>query len=130
MLKIKSLEVQLQSRISFAKSVFETNLLTTLQFNESSSYIRSVTGQNNIPLSLNFNGTSVDSDQDKATLFNSYFHSVFTNSTFSLPSIIDLPKPHSILNDISIPEDDVFQVLTSLDPSKAMGCDGIGSKLL
>ena len=72
----------------------------------------------------------MDSDQDKTTLFNSYFHSVFTNSTFSLPSISDLPKPHSILSDISITEDDVFQVLTSLDPSKAMGCDGIGSKLL
>ena len=42
----------------------------------------------------------------------------------------DLPKPHSILSDISISEDDVFQALTSLDPSKASGCDGIGSKLL
>ena len=57
LLKIKYLVVQLQSRISSAKSVFETNLLTSLQSNESSSYIRSVTGQNNIPLSLNFNGS-------------------------------------------------------------------------
>ena len=48
-LRLLKIKVQLQSRISSAKSVFETNLLTSLQSNESSinfSYIRSVTGQN------------------------------------------------------------------------------------
>jgi len=73
---------------------------------------------------------SADSDQDKATLFNRYFHSVFTNSSFSLPNICDLPKPNSVLGDISISEDEVFEALIYLDPSKAMGCDGIGPKLL
>ena len=133
MWKIKSLEVELQSSISSAKAIFESNLLASLQSNDSYknfSYIRSITGQNNIPISLHFNGTKVISDQDKATLFNRYFHSVFTHSIFSLPSICDLPKPHSILSEISITEEDVFQALTSLDPSKASGCDGIGSKLL
>ena len=129
MLKIKSLEVELQSSISSAKAIFECNLLASLQSNDSYK-IFNVTGQNDIPISLHFNGTKVVSDQDKATLFNRYFHSVFTHSTFSLPSICDLPKPHSILSDISITQDDVFQALTSLDPSKASGCDGIGSKLL
>ena len=47
-----------------------------------------------------------------------------------LPDTCDLPKPDCILGDIFICEDDVLQDLTSLDPSKAMGCDGIGPKLL
>ena len=132
-LKIQSLEEQLQAQISSAKSAFESNLLMSLQTNDSTkiySYIRSITGQNNIPHSLHFNNTSVDSDQDKATLFNRYFHSVYTNSSFSLPNVCDLPQPDSVLGDVSISEDDVFDALTSLDPSKAMGCDGIGPKLL
>ena len=46
---------------------------------------------------------------------------VFTNSSFSLLNICDLPKPNSVLGDISISKDEV---------SKAMGCDSIGPKLL
>ena len=133
LLKINSLEERLQTQISSAKSAFESHLLMSLQSNDSTkffSYIRSVSGQNAIPHSLHFNNISVDSDQDKATLFNRHFHSVFTNSSFSLPNICDLPKPNSVLKDTLISEDEVLEALMSLDPSKAMGCDGIGPKLL
>jgi hypothetical protein len=40
-----------------------------------------------------------------------------------------LPNTFPNLNDISISEEEVFQTLTPLDPSKAVGCDGIGPKL-
>ena len=97
----------------------------------SSSTVRShARGVSPIVRCLHFNSTTADSDQDKATLFNRYFYSVFTNSSFSLPNICHLPKPNSVLGDISISEDEVFEALISLDPSKAMGCDGIGPKLL
>ena len=56
----------------------------------------------------------------KATLFKRYFHSVYTNCSFSLPNVCDLPQPDSVLGDVLISEDDVFDALTSLDPSKAM----------
>ena len=105
LLKIKLLEEHLQTEVSSAKSAFESNLLKSLQSNDCTkvySYIRSVTGQNTIPRCLHFNCMSADSDQDKATLFNRYFHSVFTNSSFSLPNICDLPKPNSVLGDIEL----------------------------
>ena len=63
-------------------------------------------------------------------MFNQYFYSVFTVSSFQLPPLGDLPQPMSTLSKVSFTELDVFHVLQSLDPSKAMGCDGISPKLL
>ena len=74
--------------------------------------------------------TSAVSDYDKASLFNQYFHSVFTNSDFILPAISNLPTPSSVIDEISITESDVYKALASLDPSKAMGYDGISPRLL
>ena len=50
-------------------------------------------------------------------------------SSFQLPPLGDLPQPMSTLSEVSFTELDVFHVLQSLDPSKAMGCDGISEKL-
>ena len=67
---------------------------------------------------------------DKASLFNEYFHSVFTTSNFELPPACDRPEPVSCLSDLIITTTKLYQVLSSLDPGKAMECDGIGPKLL
>ena len=93
-------------------------------------YVRNFTGQNNIPTTILFNEISAESDQEKTNVFNRYFHSIFTRSSFSRPDPQELPNTFPNLNDISISEEEVFQTLTSLDPSKAAGCDGIGPKLL
>ena len=69
-------------------------------------------------------------DQEKATLFNTFFHSVFTHSSFNLPPSENFPVPDSTISDISISELDVFEALSSLNESKSMGIDGIGPKLL
>ena len=74
--------------------------------------------------------TYASSDVDKATLFNEYFFSVFVRSSYQLPLTCDLKRPSSYLDEISFCDLDVFRVLRSLDPSKAMGCDGISPKLL
>ena len=74
--------------------------------------------------------TYASSDVDKATLFNEYFFSVFVRSSYQLPLTCDLKRPSSYQDEISFCDLDVFRVLRSLDPSKAMGCDGISPKLL
>ena len=91
-------------------------------------YVRSITGQNNIPNTVHHLGLSAETDVEKADLFNSYFHSIFTRSSFRCPNSHLLPNIHPKLSDISISEEEVYQALTSLDPSKAAGCDGIGPK--
>ena len=63
-------------------------------------------------------------------MFNTFFHSVFMHSLFSLPPLDELPIPDSTITDISISESDVHKALSSLNTTKAMGIDGIGPKLL
>ena len=95
------------------------------------SIINSITGQNNIPSTVNYGSSSAMTDQDKASLFNLYFHSVFTQSTFILPSANELPTLKHCCEDVVISEGDVYQFSNcNIDPLKAMGCDQIGLKLL
>ena len=83
-----------------------------------------------LPPILFFDDTHATSDSEKATLFNFYFFSVFTRSTFQLPLLHEVPLPESYICDVNISESDVFKVLQCLDETKAMGYDGIGPKLL
>ena len=66
---------------------------------------------------------------DKANLFNCYFHSAFSSSS-SLSSTDDLPESSRYLNIIEFTETEVFQVLTTLDPNKALGNDNISPRVL
>ena len=71
-----------------------------------------------------FHGSlSASSDSEKANIFNSYFHSVFTDSSFELPA---LPVVHPSMSTVDFSDSDVFEVLSGLDTSKAKGLDGIG----
>ena len=56
--------------------------------------------------------------------------SSLTAPFISIPPVSLLPGPQSVLDDLLITESEVFQALSSLDPSKAMGCGGIGPRLL
>ena len=76
------------------------------------------------------NSTPALSDSEKVSLFNHYFHSVFTSSPFVLPPMSSLSTPNSTLNNIDITEEGVYEALCSLDISKASGSDGIGKKIL
>ena len=92
-------------------------------------YIHNITGENNIPNVFHHQGISAESEHEKVDMFNRYFHSIFVTSSFNCPNLNQLPSIHPKLSDISISEE-VFQKLSSRDPSKAAGCDGIGPKLL
>ena len=131
--RIDSSEEALKEKMSSAKSMFETELIKSFGPRNPSriyKYIDEITGHNTIPITVNYESTSASSDLEKASLFNLHFHSVFTQSSFILPPISDLPTPQYICSDIVITEDEVLQVLSSLDPSKAAGYDKIGPKLL
>ena len=57
---------------------------------------------------------------------------MFTESTFLLPATNTLPVPalNIIMGDIQVTEEEVYEVLSALDPTKSSGIDGIGYKLL
>ena len=93
-------------------------------------YLRSLSSLGSIPTSVSLDSSTATLDQEKTTLFNTFFHSVFTHSSFNLPSPENLSVPASTISDISISELDVFEALSSLNESISMGIDGIGPKLL
>ena len=131
--KIHQMENLLQSKLEQAKSEFESELIESHHKSNYSaiySYIRSVSNQNVLPSTLHLDDIFAASGSEKASLFNKYFHSVFTRSSFQLPPFYEMDMPSTTLSDICISELDVFRVLRSLDTTKAKGCDGINPKLL
>ena len=50
-----------------------------------------------LPSQLHTDSTSVETDVNKAELFNQYFYSVFTCSDFPVPDPMDLPIPDNSL---------------------------------
>ena len=84
-----------------------------------------------IPNQVNLNVTSATSPLDKANLFNQYFHSVYApySSTSDISSNLDSSSIPTI-STILVQEEEVFNILSSLDPSKAMGADQIGPKVV
>ena len=92
--------------------------------------INSITRHDAVPQNVSLDSQRATSDIEKANLFNTFFYSVFTQSSFNLPPLGSLPIPPSTICDITISESDVYDALTSLNPTKAMGIDGIGPKVL
>ena len=65
-----------------------------------------------------------------AEIFNEYFHSTFTSSDFILPPTSQLPTPLVQLNNIQIDRSDIYEALSNLDKTKAVGCDLIHPSIL
>ena len=118
--KLEHSEPLLQSIMSSAKSTCAYS-----NSNKLFDYIRSLTNTSSIPHTVYFENLSVATDIDKASMFNTYFHSVMTRSDFALPSPCDLPVLESSLVNITILDSEVYDTLISLDETKAMGIDGI-----
>ena len=73
-------------------------------------------------------------DDEKADLFNNYFHSFFCHSSSAVPPFGNISSselsPDASLSTIDITEADVYKVLSELDASKAKGIDGLGPNVL
>ena len=121
-------------KIKSAKTNFECSLVDRLKGGDSSTiyrYLRNFTGSNGIPQTIYLGNVCATTDFDKASLLNKYyFHSVISSVHCDLPSSFDFPQTSQMLGDISIQELEVYELLISLNTSKAMGCDGISPMLL
>ena len=128
--KLKSSEKLLQEKMLSAKASYEAKLICSSATSLILKYINSITGHHTIPPLIKYEASTATSDHDKASIFNAYFHFGFTHSSFVLPSIDELPTPALTVSDISITKLDVYMALTSLNPTKAGGIDGIGPRLM
>ena len=124
-LKLTHAESLLQDKMSTAKADFESELINSFISSNLSKiykYIRTLLRNHTLPQSMYLNCSSASTDNEKATLFNQYFHSVFTLTSFTLPPVSSLPTPSSSLIDIHISEFDTFEALNSISTSKASKC--------
>ena len=120
-------ELQLQHDIVLARSTYKTDLVTKFAFSNDSriyQYIRNLSGQRNLPTVLRHGSAMATSRAEKAELLNYFFHSVFNVSSGTLQLDTSL-CPEGSLSSIHISLSDTFIGLASLDPSKAMGGDGL-----
>ena len=84
-----------------------------------------------IPHSITYNNSTAHSPADQANLFNKYFHSVFRDkTTHKLDFTASTEVNSNNLCSIDLSTVDVFEVLSSVDPGKASGPDGIPGKVL
>ena len=128
--KLQISETQLQHKMLAS---FEADLIqesSPKNISRVYRYINSITRHDTIPPTVSLDSHIATSDIEKANLFNTFFHSVFTHSSYNLPPLEMLPMPPSTISDITISESDVYDAMTSLNPTKAMAIDGIGPRLL
>jgi len=131
--RIRMAEENLQNDIQIAKASFEANLVHNFAFRNDSKifkHVRNITKSASIPSTVFFNDNSATEDFDKATLFNKYFYSVFSESSYVLPQFQDMPSTNSTTDSINFTEDEVYSALSSLDSTKATGIDGISPAVL
>ena len=121
-------------KLKIAKSSNENTLaldLATSKSHKIYKHMNSLRSSNSLPPSMHLDYSSAKTDCDKAFLFNEYFHSIFTRSPFTLPAMDELPAvDSSIISDVSVTDSEVFNELSLLDTSEAMGIDSISPKTL
>ena len=131
--KLSQWEENFFSKVQSSKATYESKLIHSFAGKCNSKiydYIHKLSKNNSIPPTVSLNSLYASTDHERATLFNTFFHSVFTVSAFTLPSTSSLSMPTINISDIHISELEVLEALTSLDPTKSSGIDDIGSKLL
>ena len=129
--KCLQLESVLQSKMLEAKVKFEMDLISNFSRsnkNKIYDYIKSLHKTSGLPSVITYEDITAASDADKSSVFNQFFHSVFTSSSFAFPDVVTTPT--DVLSDIDISVSHVFHILINLDSSKAMGIDRIGPGVL
>lgn len=128
--RIQSLSNKLSDMIEEAKAAYEKSLVNGNDVSRVFKHIHGVTQSQSIPGVMYLNDVSATTDASIADLFNTYFHSVFTHGDCPLPSLNDISFPTEVLGQVAFTVSEVYEVLLSLDPNKAMGIDKIGPRVL
>ncbi len=116
--------------MSDTKQKYESSLVEDFAFSNNSEiykYINSIVKTDALPMTMYYELQTASCDLDKATLFNQFFKSVYSE-----PNICTM-RPSQVcetLGDINIDPQEVYTALSSLNPHKAYGIDSIGPKIL
>ena len=76
------------------------------------------------------NGSKVEGSKEKAILLNHFFHDYFNKTLPPLAPQPSLLSPDGCPADLLCSEEEVFDLISSLDTSKSTGPDGISARML
>jgi len=125
-------ENSFQINADTAKSNYETNLIKNFVSTSNPAiyrHIKSFTKSVTIPPTVYFDDASASSDFSELIFSTSNFHSVFTQPS----SFIDCINTNTLSSEIAtlmFSEEEVYSVLTQLDPNKVTGIDTISPRIL
>ena len=130
--KLTELETTLQTLIDKSKDEFLQSISLSFQSKPRQlyNYLSSLSKLKSKPNFLIKDGQSIEDPFQRALCFNNFFHSTFTDSSLSLPPMSSLPAPPTCIDHIEFSEEDVYQGLIKLDPTKAKGCDQLHPMIL
>ena len=131
--KLVSQESDLRYKIQHAKSYYEAQIVRSFPGSSNSkiyNYIHSLSNASSIPSTVFLDSQSASFDISRAELFNTFFHSIYTVSSFSLPSVDNHAATLPTISNVSFSEVEVLHAQSALDPTKSMGTDRIGPRLL
>uniref|UniRef100_A0A1X7VGI5 Reverse transcriptase domain-containing protein n=1 Tax=Amphimedon queenslandica TaxID=400682 RepID=A0A1X7VGI5_AMPQE len=120
--------VKLDYDVAKTKSQFITDLVSKSGQSGIYSHIRSLKKQDLLPPCVFLDSISASSNTDKAELFNMYFHSVYSSASTCHSPPDNEVSPN--ITDFMVSVGDTFKVLSELNPTKAMGIDGISHAVL
>ena len=129
--KYKGMRNKVTSMLRDSKQSFFTRHINNgnkKQFWKTMKYLRKE--QSTIP-SLRSGGTSADNELDKANMLNNYFSTCFNTSLPPLSGTFEsVEHPEGSPDDLLCTEDEVVDLLHTIDVSKASGHDKISGRML
>ena len=130
--KLLRMETCLRTSIEASRDEYLQRIVSQFQANPKKlyEYLKHLSNSKFKPQFIVSNDTTVQDPRQMAEIFKEYFHSTFTSSDFILPPTSQLPTPLVQLNNIQIDRSDVYEALSNLDKTKAVGCDSIHPSIL
>ena len=130
--KLESIQEDLSNSIACAKEEYIQRLLSTYGSNKSKllNHLSSLKSIHSIPHTVHYNDLQASDPANKANLFNSFFNTTFSTSSFEAPSLTNLPLPldSPVISDFG--PDEVYNALVALDVTKSQGPSGISPRVL
>ena len=138
--KFRTLRSSIKRMLRDSRSIYLNSICSSRALNPKRfwSLFKFKNKTRNIPEKLSVKVTETkrsfaDNPADIATLFNTYFTSIFTTDPkveVCGPDALPNQSNNTIIEDIALSEADVFSILYNLDNNKAQGPDGIPARLL
>ncbi len=129
--KLREAEDNVQSSIINGKAAYETTLVNDFAGKKNASiykYMRTIVKDQSTPVAMTLDDITATTDFDKAMQF---FFSVFTKCDNTLSSDdYDDCTVSSAIPDLDLLDEEVYNILSSLDITNSTGPDGIGPKIL